>query len=182
VVEEEMRKRGCYPLEEKADAWRSTHWDTFYETHAGDAVARRSLRGKLTRKAWESYLGQSGFRTQADLRTRLAPLCRIMGITEAPFTVEWLHASAQHTGISYYFPAEKTLRLHGVAADPKVPDEVIDFELAYWLAASAISKKWNVIAPVLRRLGLWPVAEKAIRWRQRAWTRFRKTHHPLRTG
>jgi hypothetical protein len=182
VVDNEMRARGCYHLEEKARAWRKTQWPAFYESHAADIITRNIDRDRTERARWSEYLSTAGFRTEAQVRSRLAELALKFSLSEPPFGFEWLLASQRRRGLSYRFPRENVVRLHALLAAPTVPDAVIDYELCYWLAAHMAGNRWQAIEQALRTADVWESAEKAIRWRRRTWPKFLAARHPLRSG
>jgi len=180
VVDAEMRRRGCFFLEEKASVWREEQWPLFYTTQSAGAASRLAAREERTQNRWEAYLSTPGFRTEADVGARLAELAPRFGFCRPPFVVGWLRASLRHRGLSYFYRREAAVRLHGILADFRVPDVVIDYELSYWLALHAGGKRWADVERVLQETGLWAAAQQAIQWRRKVWTRYRKAHHPLR--
>lgn len=180
VVDAEMKKRGCFFLEEEASVWRKTVWPTFYREQSGESLLRRAAREARARDRWAVYLNTPGFRTETGLQARLAELAPRFGFAAPPFDVGWLRASLRHVGLSYLYSRETTVRLHGVLADPHVPDAVIDYELSYWLAACIVGNRWAGIERALQAANLWTPAQKAIRWRRKVWPRYRTAHHPLR--
>jgi hypothetical protein len=182
VVEKEMQQRGCLFLEEKASAWRKAHWQNFYTAHSAETLARRAAREKREQTQWAMYLNTPGFRTEASLRERLRALASAFGLEETPFEVEWLPASVRRNGLSYLFSKEGTaVRLHGVLADPNVPEEVIDYELSYWLASSTVGGRWPAIERAMKAAKVWERAEKAIKWRRKVWPHYYKANHPLKS-
>jgi len=180
VVDKEMQKRGCFFLEEQALEWRRSHWPAFYAAQAADVTARREERDKRENTRWEMYLSTPGFRTEEHLNARLAQLAPLFGFAEPPFEVRWLLASLRRSGLSYRFNQDETVRLHGALADSSVPASVIDYELSYWLAASAVGGNWRPIEQAMKDAGLWAEAQKAIRWRRTVWPKYCPANHPLR--
>ncbi len=182
VVDKELERRGLGELYAKAAQWRQAHWEAFYAARCGDIMARRSAHAEDAAAAWERVLSASGSRTEEELRGRLALLAPRLGLAAGdtpPFHVEWLRATRRQTCPSYWFAHERTLRLHGLLADRRVPGVVVEFELAYWLARQSVGDRWQSIHVALCRAGLASVADEALRWRRHAWTTFRNRHHPL---
>jgi hypothetical protein len=179
VVEEELRQRGCFHLEQQAKIWRDTQWPDFYATHIKNMSYSRVATSERNRQTWEAYLKQPGFRTEKDLKQLLCSLVNRFGLSTPPFQVTWLSASQRQTGLSYRNAGEEMVQLHGLLAHPKVPESVLVFELACWLAMSRAGKRWTKIEQVLKEVGLWELSRQALHWRRYHWTRHRKTHHPL---
>ncbi|HXG23447.1 MAG TPA: hypothetical protein VNJ09_02740 [Chthonomonadales bacterium] len=63
------------------------------------------------------------------------------GLAEPPFQVAWLAASLWQTGLSYHFSRERVVRLHGLLANPKVPEAVLVFEMACRLAMGRVGRQ-----------------------------------------
>lgn len=181
VVEKEMHRRGCLHLEERASVWRRDHWQAFYAAAASDATARRKEREKRDATRWEMFLSTPGFRTEADLRGRAQALAPLFGLSEAPFRLSWLYASLRRNGLSYRFEEECAVRLHGILADPNVPDVVIDYELSYWLAVTSSGAGWQHVEQALKTAGVWREAKQAIRWRRAIWPNYYLLNHPLKS-
>jgi hypothetical protein len=179
VIDKELRERGCFFIEMEAAAWRRDMWPEFYLSHAGGTARKVQEREKLAESAWDSHLGRSGFRTEEDLHARLLRLAAEFGIRKPYFSVEWLPASLRRTGLSYRFKREKVVRIHGLLADRRVPAEVIDYELSYWLACEKAGAKWQAVERAIKEAGKWESAERAIKWRRHSWPRFRARNHPL---
>jgi hypothetical protein len=181
VVEAEMKKRGCYALEEQAGVWRKSCWQSFYVEQSQQSEARKQARVRRDTTLWEEYLQTPGFRTESFLRDRLAVLSIRFGFAAPPLEVGWLLASLRRHGLSYGYTGEGTVRLHGTLADPQVPDFVVDYELCYWLAFTAGCVRWNQIEDALRNAEVWSSAQKAILWRRKIWGTYYPSHHPLRS-
>jgi hypothetical protein len=180
VIEEEMARRGCLFLEERAEQWRRQQWQAFYAEQCRDRLARSGERRRRAEERWQAYFATPGFRSEAWLQERLQPLSAAFGLTAPPFRVAWLRATLRQKGVSYYFPREKTVRLHGLLADPRVPEAVLCYEIAYWLAYHQAGKEWERILTAMRKAGLSDTAQRAISWRSRAWSRALRSRHPLR--
>lgn len=181
VVDRELEKRGLGDMERKAEQWRKACWETFYAERCGDLTARHAARAEFHADRWETFLSRSECRTEAELQTRLTALRLRLGDggdTPAPFAAVWLHATAKQAGLSYWFKSDRTVRIHGLLADRRVPAAVLDFELIYWLARLKAGRNWQTILATLRAAGLESTMEAALRWRRHAWTTFRRRHHP----
>jgi hypothetical protein len=181
VIVEEMARRGCLFLEAQAESWRRQQWEAFYADHCRDRLSRSSARRQRAEEAWQAYLQTPGFRTEEWLNERLQTLSAAFGLTAPPFRVTWLCATLRQRGVSYYFPREKRASLHGLLADPRVPEAVPSYEIAYWLAYHQAGKKWDSILNAMRQAGLSHIVDPAISWRLRAWNRVLRSRHPLRT-
>lgn len=179
IIEKELYKRGLGELHEKAEVWRKTEWDAFYLSQCGDLTAQRENKQDAHTQRWSSVIDKQGNRTCADVQARHAHILHALKLPDAPFSVEWLLATSRQAGLSYWYPKDRTVRLHGLVADRRVPLVVLDFELAYWTARLLYGENWNIVSGVLSRAGLDATVEEAIRWRQRAWTAFRKRNAPV---
>jgi putative component of toxin-antitoxin plasmid stabilization module len=181
VVDEELEQRGLGELTRKADAWRKAHWAAFYASRCEDIEARKAFRTDYTKDLWETFLQQANRRTEAELQAHLRRLAQTLFGSEdkTPFGVVWLRATLRQKGLSYFFPKENQVQLHGLCADKRIPMAVVEFELAYWLAQHAVGNNGARIESALRKAKLNTIAEEALRWRKSAWTSFRKRNHPL---
>jgi hypothetical protein len=184
VVDKELERRGLGPLYIRAEQWRKTHWDTFYHARCGDIVAKQTAQQEDTESRWNAFLSAPGRRTLADIQarhaliaTRLAPYASRVPL----FTVEWLRASARQAFPSYWYAGQRALRLHGLLADRRVPDAVVDFEITYWLCRQAVGEPWQRIHALLCRSGLDADAGAALAWRKRSWKAFCTRNHPLKS-
>jgi hypothetical protein len=183
VVDKELVKRGLGEVHLKAKAWRETHWGNVYDQCCEDLVQRRAAKTELTNEMWETFLSTSGQRTQEDLEGRLALLAPRLGYDPKlglPFTVEWLRATTRQSTPSYYVSKTRTVQVHGLLADRRVPSTTLDFELAYWLARQAFGSSWKSIHAALCAAKLDRMADEALKWRKGRWPAFCKRHHPLR--
>jgi hypothetical protein len=181
VVDKEMQARGCWHLEEQAGTWRRDCWKDFYEAEAGDATARKREREKRDQTRWEMFLSTPGFRNRKSLEEELVRLSKSFGFEEPPFNVEWLFASPRRNGLSYHFHTESVVRIHGVLAESMVPDDVVRYELSYWLAVMAVGGTWSNVEKAMKSAGVWSSAQKAIRWRRTIWPSFYAECHPLKS-
>lgn len=181
VVDKEMKSRNCWHFEERASIWRKECWKGYYDSLATDATKRKQDREKREKTRWEMYLATPGFRTAHSLQAELEALSRAFGYAKAPFQVEWLFASPRRNGLSYLFNSDKVVRLHGVLADSFVPDEVIRYELSYWLAVTKAGGSWPAIEQAMKTAGVWPSSQKAIRWRRTIWPSYYAECHPLKS-
>jgi hypothetical protein len=180
VVDRELEKRGLGELNAKAEAWRKANWAAFYAARCPDLTARRANRQEAVCERWERFLRRSGNRSEADLSAMLATLSRTFRLAPSPpMRVEWLRANTRQTALSYWFAKESLTRVHGLLADPRVPQSVIELELAYWLLRRNLGGSWGRIEAALRQAGREQTTREALRWRQRAWTAFRRRNHPL---
>jgi len=181
VIDRELKQRGCWHIEERAAEWRRTRWPDFYVEQNGHALEHRALREEDGNARWSAFLEAPGMRTLEEVRHRADALARLFGFGSAPFTVEWLPASLHRRGLSYRMRSTQTVRIHGLLADPRVPDEVIDYELLYWLATEACGPHWHQLEQGLKQRRLWARASRGIRWRRKVWAGFLAEHHPLRS-
>ena len=184
VVDRELEKRGLKEVERAADAWRVANWQEFYASRCGDIEARKEDRQAGTDAIWLERLALPGARTTEDLNQRLAMVRKHMQSWpgEPVFQLEWMHASLKQTGLSYLFADRSTLCLHGLLADRRVPDAVIDFELAYWIARLRSGSAWPVIERYLLAVGMGTSLHAALLWRRTKWNAFRNRNHPLKSG
>ncbi|HEV2472307.1 MAG TPA: hypothetical protein VGS41_06565, partial [Chthonomonadales bacterium] len=130
---------------------------------------------------WDRLLLHPQSRTLQDLSNRTERLWRVLGAagSEAPFEIEWLRASLRHTGLSYWYAKTRYVRLHGLLADSRIPGDVVDFEIGYWLARRRVGSRWQAISQVLECAGMGRTRDNAMKWRRYQWTRFRNRFHPL---
>ena len=184
VVDKELEARGLGELSAKAEQWRKAHWEEFHLTQCDDLTEQKTQKQAALELRWEMLLARPQSRSEAELCGRLNLLLPKFGIKPeaCDFTVEWLRATPRQAGLSYWFAAERVLRLHGLLADRRVPGVVLDFELAYWIARRAAGAKWQNVHFALCNAGLEKTAEEALRWRNHAWTQFCNRNHPLKTG
>ncbi|HLJ55950.1 MAG TPA: hypothetical protein VKT77_13000 [Chthonomonadaceae bacterium] len=180
VVDQELERRGLGDVNRNAEAWRRRYWDAYYQTRCSDLDGRRTARQASIAACWLALLSRPGHRTQAELDSQLARLSPEFGHADPPFEVEWLHATLRQTAPSYWFSRSCVVRIHGLAADPRVPAALIEAELAYWLARRAVGDNTDRIQRALERAGLERSVQEAMSWRRHAWTAFCGRHHPLR--
>jgi hypothetical protein len=181
IVDREMKKRGCFVLEEQAGKWREEHWLRIYEKYSADSIHRKQMKCSMDDQKWSDFFSATGYRSIETIRTRWMELENLFEITHLDIEIEWLKASLRHNGLSYHFPRENVIRLHGLLAYPSIPPEVVDYELCYWLAALSSSSNWSKIESSIRNVGLWNKAETAIEWRRKVWPIFLAANHPLRS-
>jgi hypothetical protein len=179
VVDRELEQRGLGEVMALAEAWRKQNWEAFYNSQTTDIGTRRAERGELKDLRWDRILCAPGARSDDDLQQRYLQILRAFQLKEIPFEVRWLRASRRQLGLSYWFREGRSVGVHGLLADRRVPTVVVDFELAYWVARSRAGKNWAGVLKELERAGLRHAAEDAMRWRQHAWTQFRRRNHPL---
>lgn len=182
VVDKELEKRGLGQLYVRAEQWRKRHWDTFYQSRCGDLVERQSAQEAVATAHWNRYLADAARRSLADLQARHALLATRLAHSTARiplFSVEWLHATKRQSFPSYWYTQSRTLRLHGLLADRRVPEGVVDFEITYWLCRQAVGEPWQNIHALLCKSGLESAASDALAWRKRNWKTFCARNHPL---
>lgn len=179
VIEDEMERRGCFHIEESAAAWRSEHWERFFQSRMQSTIRRRAAREDQQRRLWMRFLAQPGFRSERELVARVDGLAPRFGLTPDAFSVCWLLASPHRRGLSYRFPGEGAVKLHALLAHPEVPICVVDYEICYWLAEESAGRNWDRIEAALRNAGVWTSAQQAIRWRRTVWPQFRKDRLPV---
>ncbi len=179
IIEAELRKRGLGELHDKAEVWRKTQWEAFYLSQCDDLTAKRDIQKTVQELRWATVLDKPGNRTLADLEARHAQILHALKLPDAPFSVQWLLATSRQAGLSYWYPKEKTVRMHGLLADRRVPSVVVDFELSYWTVRLLYGENWNIVSGVLSRAGLDSTIEEALRWRRASWTSFRKRNLPV---
>jgi hypothetical protein len=176
IIDSELEKRGCAHLEKQAGAWRKQYWAAHYQKYQATALQRKAARTEQFSSAWKEYLSRPGKRSIDEIESRLSRLTGIFGVAEPRFRLDWLHPSMRRTGLSYWYRKEEIVRLHPLLADPAVPWEIVDYELAYWIAQHISGTSWERINAQLARAGLADVARKAITWRSRTWPRFLRGH------
>ena len=179
VIDKEMARRGCFFLEEQASEWRKTNWQAFFKEHAANSVVREAAAESMLRERWEGYLDGVGFRCESAVAQRTRELARRFGFDEVPFSVSWLYASGRRTGLSYRFREDDSVKIHAALAHPDVPDDVIDYEICYWLAVAKVGGKWEKVEKAIADAGIWTSAKRAIKWRRNDWHKFRLEHLPL---
>ncbi len=183
VVDKELEQRGLGELYVRSEQWRKRHWDAFYQSRCGDLIARQNAQQGVETAQWELFLNAPNRRTQTEIQARYARIATRLALY-APrlplFTVEWLHATSRQAYPSYWYAQTRVLRLHGLLADKRVPDKVVDFEMAYWLARQAVGEAWPRIHALLCQAGLQEDAALALDWRKRKWKTFCGKNHPLR--
>ena len=184
VVDKELEARGLGELSAKAEQWRKANWEQFHLTQCDDLSEQREQKKNVLDSRWDAWLARPQSRPESELCGRLALLLPKFGLKpeNCDFRVEWLRASPRQAGLSYWFASERTLRLHGLLADRRVPGVVLDAEMAYWLARRTAGAKWQNVHATLRRAGLEATVEEAMRWRGHAWTQFFNRNHPLKNA
>lgn len=183
VVDRELEKRGLGEVHRKAEAWREAHWGSVYGQCCEDLVQRRAAKTEMTNEMWDAFLSTPGHRTQEELNGRLALLAPRLGYRPElglPFTVEWLRATSRQASPSYFLSKSRTVQVHGLLADRRVPGAAVDFELAYWLARRAFGASWKSVYAALCAAKMDSMADEALKWRKSRWTAFCTRNHPLR--
>lgn len=178
VIDKEMQKRGCFVLEERANAWRKEHWQDFYLRVDSVAAERVESKEQALRAAWDERMRARHGRTNEALRERLAQLAPLFKLEPPGFDIEWLYASKRRTGLSYRFRRDGVVRIHAALADAAVPAEVIDYEICYWLACESAGGSWGRVEQALKQAGVWEQSQRAIAWRRGVWPRHRTASHP----
>ena len=181
VIELELERRGLTPLHLRAEEWRKLHWAEFYQKKCPESTLIKQFKTEASHKIWDAYLNRAGFRKLEDIQARLEEIAPIFGFADAPpFELEWNYASTRLTGMSYFYPKEEIVRIHGLLASPTVPDCVLDFELAYWVAREMVGGGWKSIECVLNAASFEETTQHAFAWRSTYWNGFRTRNHPLR--
>ncbi len=168
VIEKELALRGLLAQDVRADEWLKTCWEEVYRQYRPDLVAKQ----ENTQTRFTPVLPTNG-RTLQEIETRLNVLAFRLG--SEPYALGWLSATRRHRGMSYFFLKEKTVQLHPLLADKKVPDCVIDLELAYWLTRFQIGANWQKIALRLSETGFQKTLDDALAYKRNRWTRLLKT-------
>ncbi len=181
VVEQELIQRGLEETHHLAEAWRKAHWRSFHESRCTVQIKRETEQKSDKASRWSLFLEQPSCRSQADLIALWEAQKRRLDLSHTPKIeiVEWLHATTRQTAPSYYSPAQKRLALHGLLADRRIPQTILEFELLYWLLRFAVSSNFQTIQKELEQKKLGALLTVAMQWRRAAWTRFRNQHHPL---
>ncbi len=181
VVDLELHRRGLTAVTQRSEDWRAAHWEDLYTSRCADLEARRESRNEAISARWQAVLAAPNARTEQELRQRLHGIFKRIGAASRTpvFEVGWLEASAKQCGTSYWFQRTGTVRLHGLLADRRVPECVVDFELLYWVMRRRIGGSWPAIHLALKQAGFEKTADEALRWRRSSWTSFRRRRHPL---
>ena len=175
VVDTEMDNRGMHDIRLQANAWVKESWGTFYIDECGDLSAKKQRRDSLRKLCWERWLAQCDRRSIEEIEERQAVIMRQLKSTTAPaYRIDWLVAGPRHTALSYFYDSEGVLRFHGLLADRRISDSVVDFEVAYWQVRQVVGADWSRIRTFMLHHGLESTLVEAIAWRQRVWNVFRK--------
>ncbi len=180
VIGSELASRNCQHLEARADQWREANWTTFYERQMSANLRAANTNRVIDTSLWDTYLELPGYRDRSELEATMKRLVTLFGI-ETDLKVDWLKASKRRAGLSYKYPKEGMIRIHGLLADPRTPLYLIEHELSYWLLTECGVRGWARIELVLKRFGLWENAQLAVQWRRKSWDKYVSTAHPLRT-
>jgi len=176
VVERELDARGLGRLNEQADKWLRDHWDALVEECAR---FRDGVSSRPSDALWQAYLAKPGFRTLSYVEAQAISLADLLRLPP-PSAVRWLLATRRHTSPSYGDPCRHSIQLHGLLADPAVPDGVIVHNLAYWLAAFDGEPRESTIVKAFAVLGRANERDVIRSWQIRIWPAFREKNHPLR--
>jgi hypothetical protein len=181
VVDRELERRGLTAVTQLSEDWRKANWEPLYSRLCGDIEARREFRLDESSERWQQVLGAPNARSEQELRERLHVVLKRIGALAGSrvFEVQWLEATTKQCGTSYWFQRTGTVRLHGLLADRRVPDCVVEFELAYWAMRHRVGSSWPAIHLALQQAGFGSMADEALRWRRSSWTSFRRRRHPL---
>lgn len=183
VVDKELERRGLGEVNAKAETWRKMHWDAFHASQCTDIIERSTAKTDHQSNRWQIFHSEPNRRSLPELNVRLLRIeAHFIGrpAPSPPFQLAWLEATRRQKAPSYWYAEQRTLRLHGVMADRRVPDEVIDFELAYWRARLTVGSNWKSIHALIIRAGLEANAAQALDWRKRRWESFQEKNHPLK--
>ncbi len=177
VVTQELAKRGLATLDAQTDAWIKANWEAFCKAR----TETETLGESIADKAWNVFLKSSNCRTQAELEAQFRKLHTRFGLpADDPIcAIEWLRASRRQEGLSYWFAQERVLRLHGLLADRRVPEIVLDIEIGLWIARHLVGTNQQRMMARMKQAKLEALLPQAMQWRQRQWTRFRNQNHPL---
>ncbi len=177
VVDIEMDSRGMQEIRLQASAWVRENWGTFYVDECDDLSAKKDLRDSRRQLCWEMWLAQCDRRSIAEIEARQVALLRQLKTSvAADYRMDWLVAGPRHTALSYFYDNEGVLRFHGLLADRKISDAVVDFEIAYWQVRHQVGADWSKIRKFMLQHGLESTLVEAVAWRQRVWSVFRKHH------
>lgn len=182
VVDKELEARGLGEVSRRAEEWRRIYWEAFYTQCCPESDARQYARKEDAAQRWNALLGRPAMRSEETLQLHLRALMLRFRLPETcpdPFEVMWLQATLRQKAPSYWFAREQTVRLHGLLADPQVPDAVLDAELAYWLASRIVGRRPEALARIFARADLVEINDTARRWRGRFWPAFLRRNHPL---
>lgn len=181
VVEQELFQRGLEETHHLAEAWRKAHWRNFYESHCTYQIQQSTERKTEQSSQWELFWEQPSCRSTEELLALWETLKKRLKITQIPKIeqIEWLPATLRQVSPSYYYPAQKRLALHGLLADRRVPQKILEFEIAYWLLRLTVSSNIKTIQAGLEQHKMGGLLAEAMQWRGSTWTRFRNRHHPL---
>ncbi len=177
VVDIEMDNRGMQEIRLQAHIWVEENWGSFYVDECGDLSAKKQMRESHRRLCWETWMAQCNRRSIAEIEARHTVILRQLKSSNPPgYRLDWLVAGPRHTALSYYYDNEGVLRFHGLLADRRISNSVVDFEVAYWQVRRIVGADWSKIRAYMLHHGLESTLEEAISWRQRVWTVFRKRH------
>lgn len=179
VVQRELADRGLHDLEQRGKEWERTHWARFFERHAADIAVAVDARQKLHDERWDALMNASGARKTAFLEVQLGELATQLRVSPPCWKVDWLYASTRTRGLSYLYKEEPRLRIHGLAALPEVPVEVIRCELASWICIETVGRNRFRIEEQLLNAGLADEISSAHLWRTKHWERFRRARMPF---
>jgi hypothetical protein len=127
---------------------------------------------------WQAYLATPGFRTLGDVEAHAMSLADLLKLPP-PSTVRWLLATRRHSSPSYGDRCRHSIQLHGLLADPAVPDGVVVHNLAYWLAAFDRKPCESTIVRAFAVLGRENELDGIRTWQVRIWPAFCERNHPL---
>ncbi len=181
VVERELEMRGLGEVHRKAKVWRNAHWEAFYNSRCSDLLEGRNRRKQSTTDKWEAFLSNPRHRTANDLQRAFQRMKGALQMEDslAVQEVQWLYAPTHQKAMSYYYPNSKVVKVHGLLADIRVPQEVVAFEIAYWLVCLHHVTGLERIHSFLAQYGLDESMLEALEWRKRHWERFRIHNHPM---
>ncbi len=179
VIGKELASRNCQHLETRADEWRAANWASFYEAKMGKSLSRSTHSSGISLDLWDAYLSRPGFRDMSDLEVLMTKLADHFHI-ETTLKIDWLKATPRQNGLSYKYPKEGTIRIHGLLADPKMPEFLIEHEICYWLLTSCGVKGWPRLELVLKRFGKWETFQSAVLFRRKSWEKHVSSNHPLK--
>ncbi len=180
VVDKELTDRGFSEISALAHTWIKNNWEKFYEANCTDLHVVQNLRLEYNSMIWGNFLSSPNRRTEKELSDKLLRFSARLNVSNPAFQSGWLYATIRQKGVSYFYAGEKRLALHGLLADRRAPDFLIDFELAYWLIRLEAGSNWKIIETKMEICGMKETMREALDWRSKRWPVFCRKYHPLR--
>ncbi len=180
VIQRELAQRDLADLEVRGDEWLATNWKAHFARYAPDILAAKQMRAESSGDVWRDWLDRPGLRTANHIATLSERLANNCGFTVTPFQVEWLHAGLRLRSMSTYAPKAGAVRLHGLLADRRVPDYVVDLQVLYWLGYTVAGSSPHAIFAWMKLVRPQFDGAKPDRWARTTWPKFLEREHPLR--